>query len=78
MEAAKYVYPAFLDTLAEKNKEYFLNNYIYVRKDEKNKALETWDVYEKETSEKNSTLKIFSNRTESILSNGDSVKRFFY
>ena len=78
MESAKYVYPAFLDTLAEKNKEYFLNNYTYVRKDEKNEALETWDVYEKETGEKNSTLKIFSDRTESILPNGDSVKRFFY
>jgi len=72
------VYPAFLDTLAKKNREYFLNNYNYVRKYEKNEALETWDVYEKETSEKNSTLKIFSDRTESILPNGDSVKRFFY
>ena len=72
------VYPAFLDTITEKNKAYFLNNYTYVRKDEKNEALETWDVYEKETSEKNSTLKIFSDRTESILPNGDSVKRFFY
>ena len=63
-------YPAFLDTLTEKNREYFLNNYTYVRKDENNESLETWELYLKKTREYYSKEYVFTDRIESVLPNG--------
>jgi len=66
-------YPSYLDTLSAKKKEYFLNYYKYVKKNEKNDSLETWVLYYKNTGEYYAEEHVYSDRIKFVLPNGSSA-----